>query len=110
MKTRRNVFKPNSKTAKVPTKLKMDSGITFNVLKMILTPEGRIVRNESSSYDPQYFLRDYLGNTRVVFRANSSTGSVESIQEDHFDPFGMKLGMGNLKSIELTKTLSAQIQ
>ncbi len=68
---------------------------------MILTPEGRIVKNELSSYDPQYFISDYLGNNRVVFHANFKTGSVELIQEDHFDPFGMKLGgLGFVADIE----------
>jgi RHS repeat-associated protein len=63
-----------------------------DLLKMILTPEGRIIKNSSTTYDPQYFIKDYLGNTRVVFHANATTGSVEVLQEDHYDPFGMKLG------------------
>ena len=60
-------------------------------------PHGRglIGKELQLEFDPQYFIRDYLGNTRMVFHANSSTGFVESIQEDHFDPFGMKFGMGN---------------
>jgi len=35
------------------------------ILTLILTPEGRIVKHVTT-YDPQYFLKDYLGNVRVV--------------------------------------------
>ena len=69
-------------------------------LTLILTPEGRIVKH-SSTYDPQYFLKDYLGNVRVVYHANPETGMVEVVQEDHYDPFGMKLGgLGYVSDIE----------
>ncbi|HET8689138.1 MAG TPA: hypothetical protein VFM18_21210, partial [Methanosarcina sp.] len=63
-----------------------------NVLKMILTPEGRIIKNGTNLYDLQYFIKDYLGNNRVVFHQNSTSGALEVLQEDHFDPYGMKLG------------------
>jgi len=70
------------------------------ILTLILTPEGRVVKHVTT-YDPQYFLKDYLGNVRVVYHANAETGLVEVVQEDHYDPFGMKLGgLGYVSDIE----------
>jgi RHS repeat-associated protein len=57
-----------------------------NVLKYILTPEGRAMKNEDGTFEYQYFLKDYLGNTRVTF---DQTGTV--IQEDSYYPFGLAM-------------------
>ncbi|NOX45809.1 MAG: RHS repeat-associated core domain-containing protein [Chlorobi bacterium] len=57
-----------------------------NVLRYILTAEGRIMANEDGSFEYQYFLKDHLGNTRVTF---DQTGTV--IQEDSYYPFGMAM-------------------
>ena len=50
-----------------------------NVLKYILTPEGRAMANADGTFEYQYFLKDHLGNTRVTF---DQSGTV--IQEDNY--------------------------
>jgi len=57
-----------------------------NVLKYILTGEGRVVVNSNGTFEYQYFLKDHLGNTRITF---NQTGEI--IQEDAYYPFGMKM-------------------
>jgi RHS repeat-associated protein len=57
-----------------------------NVLKYILTGEGRVLVNSGPSYEYHYFLKDHLGNTRITFNQNG-----QIIQEDAFYPFGMKM-------------------
>jgi len=57
-----------------------------NVLKYILTGEGRVMVNSGGTYEYQYFLKDHLGNTRITFNQNG-----EIIQEDAYYPFGMKM-------------------
>ena len=47
---------------------------------------GRIVNN-SSKYSREYFLRDHLGNTRVVFDENG-----EILQDVSYYPYGMEIG------------------
>ena len=57
-----------------------------NELKYILTGEGRIMVNDGSTYEYQYFLKDHLGNTRVTFNENG-----DIIQDDAYYPFGMQI-------------------
>ncbi len=57
-----------------------------NVLKFILTGEGRVVVNSGGTYEYQYSLKDHLGNTRITFNQNG-----QIIQEDAYYPFGMKM-------------------
>ncbi len=59
-------------------------------LNHILTTEGRI-RKEESVFKFEYFIKDHLGNVRVVFGDNGS-GNAELLQEDHYYPYGMTLG------------------
>ena len=47
------------------------------------------------SWEPQYCYTDHRGDIRVVYRANSTTGTAEVVQEDHLTPFGVQMvGMG----------------
>jgi len=56
-------------------------------LDFILTEEGRIT-NTSSNYNYEYFLRDHLGNTRIVLQ--DGTSGLEILQETDYYPFGLK--------------------
>jgi len=59
-------------------------------LEYIQTNEGRI-RMSGSEYHYDYYLKDHLGNTRVVFTENSTiAGSAEILQMDNYYPFGMR--------------------
>jgi RHS repeat-associated protein len=62
-----------------------------NQLQMVMTPEGRLMYS-NGTFDCQYFLKDHLGNVRVVFHQDPETRLAKILQEDHFDPFGMTLG------------------
>jgi len=65
-----------------------------NELRYILTNEGRVMANSDGTYEYQYFLKDHLGNTRVVF-TSPVKGTVEILQESHYYPFGMEfMGVG----------------
>jgi RHS repeat-associated protein len=56
------------------------------VLKYILTPEGYITKNGTTAIY-NYYLKDHLGNNRVVMEVNGSSYSV--IQKTDYYPFGM---------------------
>ena len=65
------------------------------ILKYMLTEEGRVMVNTNGTYSYQYFLKDLpvatgIGNTRVTF---TSAGTV--IQEDAYYPFGILERSGN---------------
>jgi RHS repeat-associated protein len=57
-----------------------------NVLQYILHEEGRIVPDNSPGaprpYDYQYFLKDHLGNTRVVFSEKKNSSEYKASLED----------------------------
>lgn len=56
-----------------------------NELAYILTDQGRIVpRNDGFEY--QYFIKDHLGNTRIVFN-----DAGEILQDKSYYPFGMRM-------------------
>jgi RHS repeat-associated protein len=57
-----------------------------NVLKYILTGEGRALAKSNGTFEYQYNLKDHLGNNRITFNQNG-----EIIQEDAYYPFGMKM-------------------
>ena len=58
-----------------------------NKLKFIYTAEGRAVPMNDTIFEYQYFLKDHLGNTRVVL---SQSGQV--LQKSAYYPFGMLMG------------------
>ena len=57
-----------------------------DILKYMLTEEGRVMVNTNGTYSYQYFLKDHLGNTRITFKTDG-----EVIQEDAYYPFGMNM-------------------
>jgi RHS repeat-associated protein len=67
------------------------SGIQYQNgnIDFIQTEEGRATRN-GSIYTYEYTLKDHLGNTRVTFYKNPSTGNIETLQKDDYYPFGMR--------------------
>jgi RHS repeat-associated protein len=60
------------------------------VLSYFAHEEGRVLV-DADGFNFEYNLTDHLGNVRVSFRAESD-GSPEVLQEDHYYPFGMRLG------------------
>jgi len=50
--------------------------------------EGRATFNGAWQYE--YYLKDHLGNTRVIFADSNNDGTPEIIQEADYYPFGMR--------------------
>ncbi|WCT13678.1 RHS repeat domain-containing protein [Mucilaginibacter jinjuensis] len=70
------------------------NGITYHngTIAFITTEEGR-AKNNSGTYKYTYDLKDHLGNVRVTFDKNTSTGAAEVIQEDEYYAFGLRHGL-----------------
>jgi RHS repeat-associated protein len=64
-------------------------------LEYIYTSEGRI-RLSGTNYHYDYYLKDHLGNTRVVFTDEDNNGTLEVLQTDHYYPFGMQFNQGHI--------------
>jgi len=64
------------------------TGTAAGVLDFIITPEGRAKYN-GSTFTYEYYLKDHLGNTAIVFK--DSTGIAKVIQESHYYPFGLRM-------------------
>jgi RHS repeat-associated protein len=63
-------------------------------LKYIMTPEGRILNTGNDSvavWNWEYYLKDHLGNVRVVIEPTSTPGYSNVLQENHYYPFGMRM-------------------
>jgi len=50
-------------------------------LEAIYHDDGRIIANENGGFDFEYFIKDYLGNTRVTFKDKDGNGKI-SVKED----------------------------
>ena len=57
-------------------------------LAFILTDEGRIVP-DSTGFAYEYFIKDHLGNTRLVVKDSSGTATLMSFA--HYYPFGLEI-------------------
>jgi RHS repeat-associated protein len=63
-------------------------------LAVIYHEEGFLQPDGSSGFDYYYYLRDHLGNTRLIVQDANSNGSLdvsEIVQENHYYPFGMQM-------------------
>jgi len=54
------------------------------------TSDGRAVRRTDGTYYYQYDLTDHLGNVRVTFDKDPTTGAARRLQEDDYYPFGLR--------------------
>ncbi|HAF28100.1 MAG TPA: hypothetical protein DCG75_03535, partial [Bacteroidales bacterium] len=70
-------------------------------LEYIHTDEGR-VRLAGGDYVYDYYLKDHLGNTRVVFNQNAS-GQLEVEQIDNYYPFGMRFNQAPVVADQTTQ-------
>jgi RHS repeat-associated protein len=52
----------------------------------VITSEGRMKRNQNGSYYPEYFLKDHLGNVRMMHSPSSGLS-----QATDYYPFGMEI-------------------
>ncbi len=57
-----------------------------NELKYILTPEGRALPDGNGGFEYQYYLKDHLGNVRIMFDENKQV-----LQNYSYYPFGMEM-------------------
>ena len=58
-------------------------------LNQVFTSEGRVRYDETSGdYHYDYYLKDHLGNTRVLF--TDSAGTAQVLQVSNYYPFGMQ--------------------
>src|SRR6056297_3713365 len=59
-------------------------------LNQVFTSEGRVRYDETSGeYHYDYYLKDHLGNTRVLF--TDSAGTAQVLQVSNYYPFGMQM-------------------
>jgi RHS repeat-associated protein len=62
---------------------------SLKTLSLIHTEEG-MVNKTSGDFVYEYHLKDYLGNTRIVFSKNTTTGLAQLVQTNDYYPFGLK--------------------
>ncbi|MES2063386.1 MAG: DUF6443 domain-containing protein [Bacteroidota bacterium] len=72
------------------------NGIVYNTISSVYridftqTEEGRAVNNNDGTYRYQYDLKDQLGNVRLTFQKNATTGKADRVQSDNYYAFGMR--------------------
>ena len=93
-------FNPTSEKTYYFSNFEYDN--TMN-LTQIHTDEGRIRINSDGSYAYDYYLKDHLGNTRVVFSDEDNNRDLdlhnELLQVSNYYPFGMRFGQGNTHDV-----------
>jgi len=65
-------------------------------------PDGMLKFNADGTYQYQYYIKDHLGNNRIVFTDTYNddiVGSNDIIQENHHYPFGMQMNQTELATI-----------
>lgn len=68
-------------------------------LEAIYFDDGRISQSSNGDKHAEYYLKDHLGNTRIVFSDTNGDGQIslsddannEVLQESHYYPFGMRM-------------------
>ncbi len=59
-------------------------------LESILNEEGYVTQNGSNTWKYFFYLKDHLGNVRVVFTTNDENANiVETVQTNNYYPFGL---------------------
>ena len=65
-------------------------------LRSLMHSEGRAVFDDARNYVHHYNISDHLGNVRLVYTDTNRDGYIQLpediVQEQHFYPFGMKMG------------------
>jgi RHS repeat-associated protein len=79
-----------------PIVRRYDSNTSAWVNDYVPTAEGRVVYKGGTTWVPQYFLKDHLGNTRSIVEKSTSysstTGWATQVWQQSYYPFGMTLG------------------
>ena len=61
----------------------------IDVLQFFPTTEGYVAK-QGSTYKYVFQYKDHLGNVRLSYAKNATTGNLDIIEESHYYPFGMK--------------------
>lgn len=72
------------------------------VMQFFATDEGRVVWNNTATATPvyEYTIKDNLGNARVNFTLDASTGKAKVIQANDYYPFGLTHAGGFVSGLE----------
>jgi RHS repeat-associated protein len=72
--------------------------VTADKLHFVMNAEGRLTRLKNGTFRNEYFLKDHLGNTRVVFADTLGNGRLAVLQETNYYPFGLAFTGVDLKT------------
>ena len=69
------------------------SGIEYSGANVdaIYHAEGRLTTANNVDFSYEYTLKDHLGNARISFRAITNGTAIQTLQENHYYPFGMEM-------------------